>query len=89
MLGVAFDADRLTVTGAAEPLATGLLRDAIVTGAASYGVSDDGTLVYVSDGAAGVAAGRGLVWVDRQGIEALTAVQARAYRSLSLSPDSS
>ena len=49
-------------------------------------VADDGTLVYLpSAGTSGSVAS--LVWVDRQGREEPTAVEARAFREFSLSPD--
>jgi len=47
LLGVAFDVDRLIVMGPAEPLEQGLRRG---TASANYGVSDDGTLVYLPAG---------------------------------------
>ena len=84
LFGMAFDADSLSVTGGAVPLAQGLMR-ANGTAGANYGVSDDGTLVYVSGG--GAAAERSLVWVDRNGREEPLAAPPRNYIYPRLSPD--
>ena len=85
LFGMAFDADSLSVTGGAVPLAQGLLR-ASVTAGANYGVSDDGTLVYVSGSGFGGQA-RSLVWVNRQGGEEAVPAPPRAYVRPRLSPD--
>jgi serine/threonine-protein kinase len=53
-------------------------------GAANYGVSRFGTLVYVP---AGTPAPRSLVWVDRQGKETPISAPARVYDEPRLSPD--
>jgi serine/threonine-protein kinase len=54
------------------------------TGTANYGVSDTGTLAYVS-GEAGAL--KTLVWVDRQGREAPLSAEPRRYQYPRLSPD--
>ena len=84
LFGVAFDADSVSVTGGAVPLAQGVLR-AIATAGANYGVSEDGTLVYVRGGAGGLGT---LVWVDRQEREEpIEGAPTRAYVAARLSPD--
>ncbi len=83
LFGIAFDADSLSVTGGAVPLAQGVLRAAVTAGA-NYGVSDDGALVYVRGGAWNL---RTLVWVDRDGREEPVAAAPAAYAEFTLSPD--
>lgn len=86
LFGVAFDVDNLTVEGAAVSLVQGLLRG---TGSdtANYGVSEDGTLAYVTGTIAADA--RRLLWVDRDGRETPIDAPARAYTSPRISPDGS
>jgi tRNA A-37 threonylcarbamoyl transferase component Bud32 len=81
----AFDPDGRTVSGGAVSLVQGLMRAAgqDTTGAANYGVSDTGTLAYVSD----PAPMRTLVWVDRQGRETPLAAEPHGYQYPRLSPD--
>jgi Tol biopolymer transport system component len=69
LFAVAFDAATLTVSGGPVSLVQGVVR-AIVTGAASYGISNDGTLVYIT-GVSGALLGAGYtpVWVDHDGRE--------------------
>ena len=55
------------------------------TGAANFGISDDGRLVYGSGPSGGGQ--QALVWVDREGREARTAAPLRPYLSISVSPD--
>jgi Tol biopolymer transport system component len=87
LFAVPFDARRLTVTGAAVPLAQAVQRSAglSVTAAAHYGVSDEGTLVYVPDS----AALRSFVWVNRLGASAgpIASIPPAAYDAPRLSPD--
>jgi len=85
LLGIAFDADRLAVTGGAVPLVQGLNRNPEAnTGTAHYGVSDDGTLVYRSGGLVG--SDRGLLWVGPGNQEEPIGTLARGYVGVSLSP---
>lgn len=82
-----FDAKTLRV-GSPVPVVEG------VTGIATFGtfgVSDAGTLAYVSGGAPTLAATSTILWVDRQGKEQPVAAPARAYVNgvLRLSPDGS
>ena len=92
LFAVAFDADRLQVNGGALSVTDGLVRamdSRLVSeggsAAANYGVSEEGTLVYLT----GVAPStrRSLVWVDRQGREEPLAAPPRSYVYARLSPD--
>jgi Tol biopolymer transport system component len=85
LFGVAFDANRLAVTGRAVELVSGLMRAAAnVTAAANYAVANDGTLVYVQ-GVTGV--GNAFTWVDRTGREEPVGLGPCLCYSPSLSPD--
>jgi len=84
LFAIPFDLDTLTVTGGPVPLVEGVFR-AGVTASANYGISDGGSLVYVSGSAAAVQ--RTLVWLDRRGNELPLPAPARGYDDLSLSPD--
>ena len=84
LMAVPFDPERLQVTGAAVPVADGVLQSP-QNGATSYGISDTGTLVYVSGEAA--AARRQLVWMTRRGVEQPLSAPALAYGYPRLSPD--
>jgi serine/threonine protein kinase/Tol biopolymer transport system component len=84
LFGVAFDADSLTVVGGSVSLVQGVARAGLAA-SANYGVSDDGTLVYL---AAGAAAGSSLVWVDRTGsVDLIETVPRNLYETPRLSPD--
>ena len=85
LFAVRFDLDDLTVSGGAVPLLQGVQR-ANIDGAANYGVSDDGTLIYVSGGVA-TGGSRTLVWVDRDGRQEPINVPRRFYQYAQLSPD--
>ena len=90
LFAVSFDADRLEVQGGPVAVVEGVLRataPAINSAAANYGVSDRGTLVYVTDEAARASSSRRLVWVDRQGREEPLAAPPRSYLYPRLSPD--
>ena len=90
LFGVAFDADRLTVRGGPVPLVQGVRRGvgARPSAAANYGVSDEGTLVYVSRSAGETGQPPStLVWVDRAGQETPIPVPPRPYAWPRLSPD--
>jgi len=83
LFAVAFDPDSLTVAGRAVPLVQGVMR-AIGTGAANYGVAEDGTLVYVTGNAAGL---QSLIWVDREGREEAIPIERSQYVYPRISPD--
>jgi serine/threonine protein kinase/Tol biopolymer transport system component len=84
LMAVPFDPHRLAVTGAAVPVAEGVLQSPI-NGDAQYSFSTTGSLAYVPGGVR--ATERRLVWVSRTGAELPLAAPARAYRGPRLSPD--
>jgi Tol biopolymer transport system component len=85
LFAVAFDPSRLAVSGKPVELVKGVMRAASnATAAANYGVSNDGTLVYVSGKAGG---GNALVWVDRNGGEDRLALKPCLCYYPALSPD--
>jgi Tol biopolymer transport system component len=86
LFGVEFDLDTLTVTGNAMPLVPEVRRaNARQTGVAQYGISNDGTLVYLRGEL--TAAENSVVWVDREGREQPVAVPPGAYDYPRISPD--
>jgi serine/threonine protein kinase/Tol biopolymer transport system component len=91
LFGVALDPASLTVSGAPAELQADLVR-ANGTASANYGISEDGTLVYLT----GVSFGGGegdinLVWVDRSGSETETGMRpcscSAGDNNLALAPD--
>ena len=90
LYAVAFDVDRLERRGGQVPVVQGVQRALAPegnTGAASYSVTADGTLVYVP-GTAGVVAEEGvLALVDRAGAVSPLPVRPGQYRSPRVSPD--
>jgi len=86
LFAVTFDLDNLTVSGGVVPLVQGVMRgNATFTGAANYGISENGTLVYVAGDVA--AELQTLVWVDREGREEATPIKPSAYAYPRMSPD--
>ena len=83
---VGFDLARLEVTSAPAPVLSGVVTKA--GGATNFGISDDGSLVYVA-GRMGGGAQRVLVWIDRNGREEVLTAEPRAYTSPRISPDGS
>jgi serine/threonine-protein kinase len=81
---MAFDLDSLEVRGTPVPVVDGVITKP--TGAASFSVSSDGTLVYLAGDATG-AFQRNLVWVDRNGREEPISAPPRNYQYPRLSPD--
>jgi serine/threonine-protein kinase len=81
---VAFDLDRLEVRSDPVSVLQRVLTKA--SGAASFSVAQDGSLVYVAADVEG-SAPRTLVWVDRQGREEAINAPPRAYLSPRISPD--
>ena len=69
LLAVPFDADRLQTTGSPVSIVDGVAQSvAGTTGAAQFGVSEDGTLVYMpASSSGGVNPSVRFVWVDRMG----------------------
>jgi hypothetical protein len=84
LFAVPFDLQRLAVTGAAVPVLEGVLQSPS-SGAAQYGLSAAGSLVYIPGGVQ--ADQRRLVWVNRNGTEQPLAAPSRAYVFPRLSPD--
>ena len=83
---VAFDLDTLEVTSDPVPVVEGVvMKD---EGAASFDLSETGSLVYVS-GPAGGAGMRSFVWVDRDGREEVLPLSPGDYLYPRLSPDES
>ena len=85
LLAVPFDADRLQVKG--TPVAVGQDIQESGFGAAQFGLSPQGSLVYVSASGGAQAVERRLMWVNRNGTEQSLAAPARAYLSPRISPD--
>jgi serine/threonine-protein kinase len=84
LMAVPFNPERLEVTGAASPVADGVLQSP-VSGAAQYSFSSTGSLVYVPGGIQ--SAQSTLVWVSRNGTEQPLAAPSRAYQFPRISPD--
>jgi Tol biopolymer transport system component len=76
LLAVGFDLDSMQVSGQAREIATRV----------AYGprLSEDGTLVYVTERVDGTAS---LVWVDRQGVVSPVGGERGDYTHIDLSPD--
>jgi eukaryotic-like serine/threonine-protein kinase len=84
LYAVAFDPDRLAVSGSPVLVAQQVARDPN-TGAVHFSIAQDGTLIY----AAG-SASEGLrrpVWVDRSGATELIDLTPDVYNDPSISPD--
>ena len=83
---VGFDADRLAVTTDRVPVVEHLnTKD--ISGAASFGLAHDGSLVYVAGGVTDGISRRSLAWVDRQGREEPLGLPPRGYDWPRVSPD--
>jgi serine/threonine-protein kinase len=91
LFAVPFDSARLALRGGPVSVANGLVRagdQARQTPAANYGISDNGTLVYLTGGAfQGSSPFGALVWVDRRGREEPLGAPRRRYSAPRLSPD--
>jgi Tol biopolymer transport system component len=84
LMAMPFDPQRLTAMGAAVPVVEGVLQSPS-SGAAQYGFSATGSLVYVPGGIQ--SAQLRLVWISRNGAEQPVAAPAHAYLAPRLSPD--
>ena len=84
LYAVAFDADRLEVSGPPMKVAEGVMMSTN-SGAANFDVSSAGALTYVAGKAEG--GDRTLVWVDRQGKAVPLPLPTRAYAFPRVSPD--
>jgi eukaryotic-like serine/threonine-protein kinase len=84
LYAVAFDLDHLQVRS--DPVLVGeRLVTKTVTGAASFSIASDGSLIYLAGGAIAIA--NTPVWVDRHGDETSVPVPTRGYFDARLSPD--
>ena len=87
LYAVAFDLDRLEVTGAPVELV-----DEVVTktsGAAGFSLAQDGTLVYIPGRETDSAPGR-IVWLDSDGQQMpVPGLESGRYQSVRMSPDGS
>ncbi len=89
LLAVAFDVDRLEVSGGPVPVVQGVQRSTqpdLRSDTADYGAFDQGTLVYVR-GAEAQGVQRTLVWVDRSGTETVIQAAPQEYDHPRVSPD--
>jgi eukaryotic-like serine/threonine-protein kinase len=84
LMAVPFDLRQLSVTGASVSVVESV-QQSTVSGAAQYGFSTTGSLVYVLGGLQ--SAQSKLVWVSRNGTEQPLAAPAHAYVNPRLSPD--
>jgi serine/threonine-protein kinase len=86
----AFDVDRLEVTGETVPIVPGVRRvDAPGgnTGAAYFGVSENGTLIYVPGVSSAPSGAAGLAWVGRDGARTPLKLTPDRYVHPRLSPN--
>jgi serine/threonine-protein kinase len=81
---VRFDLARRAVLSDPEPVVEQVTM--LATGAADFGISEQGTLAYVTGGPA-ILAARSLVWVNRQGRQEPIDAPPRPYFFPRLSPD--
>ena len=84
LMAVLFDVGRLQVNGPAVAVDESVQETS--TGAAEFGVSPQGSLVYVSPTTVQKAQ-RSLLWVSRSGTEQLLSAHAQNYDRVRLSPD--
>ena len=84
LLAVPFDAQALETTGPAVPVLEGVVMEPS-TGAAQFGISPHGTLVYIPGGIE--QSNRSLQRFGRDGTATTLSENERAYLELSLSPD--
>jgi serine/threonine protein kinase len=88
LLAVPFDAHKLEVTGGPVPVLDDVMRaPAMVTAAANFSFSDNGTLVSIASGVVDTVVGRSLTLVDRAGVKKPLGLSAGPYVRPSLSPD--
>ena len=84
LMAIQFDASSLQVAGSPIPVLEGV-RTALEQGSADYGISSDGTLVYIPGQPARMRSS--LVWVDKDGSESLLTPETNSYGNPRLSPD--
>ena len=83
---VGFDVDRSEVIGDPVPVQEGVVTKNAF-GAVDFGISENGSLLYVPSEGMGLGSARTLVWVDREGREEPVEVPPRPYTYARLSPD--
>jgi len=86
LFAVPFDSERLEVQGGSVPVVEGVRISRGFSGAASFSVSDTGSLAYVADSD---PENRTLVWVDRDAREEPLTAEPRLYIYPRISPDGS
>jgi hypothetical protein len=84
LMAALFDPDRLEVTSDPVPLIEGVAMKG--NGAASFALSQTGSLVYIT-GATAINTPRAVVWLDREGREQALPLPDRPYTDPRLSPD--
>jgi serine/threonine-protein kinase len=84
LMAVAFDPQRLALTGAAVPVVEGVLQSAS-SGFAQYGLSATGSLVYIPGGLQSNQSK--LVWVNRNGAEQSLPAPGHSYVYPRIAPD--
>ena len=84
LMAVAFDLEKLEVTGDPVLVLEGVRRDTFLNATLDYQFSDHGTLIYVPEQ---TTTEHELVWVDRQGTESLITKERGNYSSPRISPD--
>jgi serine/threonine protein kinase len=90
LYGAVFDLDRLEVTGEIAPVVQGVRRVEAPggnTGAAFFGVSTNGTLVYVPGTSSAPAGSTGLAWVAADGTRTALNLSPGGYAHPRFSPD--
>ena len=88
LFAVAFDLDRLELKGGPVPVVEGVRRaPAGQTGAAQYGLSANGSLIYVPGAAGGTSAALDIVVAERNGGVTALKLPAGSYESPRVSPD--
>jgi eukaryotic-like serine/threonine-protein kinase len=88
LFAIAFDPGTLSVSGVPALIGQGVMRARFgSTGTANYGVSADGTLVYVRGGDVSAGLRNTFVWVDRDGREEPLGLDPCACVSPVVSPD--
>ena len=88
LFAVPFDVDRLEVTGGGVPIVEGVQRAAnpeITTASANYGVTDNGSLVYIQGGETDLP--KELALINRMGVVERLPAPMRRYAYPRFSPD--
>jgi eukaryotic-like serine/threonine-protein kinase len=86
LLAVPFDARTLEVRGGPVPVVEGIRRG-VITGAALFGFSNDGTLAYLPGPLAGAGSHSDLVWTAKDGSATPLNLQPGRYETPRLSPN--